>query len=207
MRDSFIDDQDATGWMAREAARLIVESGMEYEFAKRKAAKTLGRRGTTRAPWPSHEAIEDEVRDYLDLFCAQTQPEELRVLRQMAQQWMARLQAFRPHVGGAVWRGTATRLSAVILDLYCDDSKSVELELLNQGVRYDVDSWPGAKAGASLDVLTLSVPCAAWQQTVPLHLVVHDFDDLKGALKPDSRGRSWRGDLARLNEVLKGDSP
>lgn len=207
MRDTLIDDHDATGWIAREAARLIVESGMEYESAKRKAAKTLGRRGTTRAAWPSHEAIEDEVRDHLALFCAESQPEELRVLRQIAQVWMERLQGFRPHVGGAVWRGTATRLSAVILDLYCDDPKSVEIELLNQGVRYDVDSWPSSQAGSSLDVLTLSVTCAAWQQTVPVHLVVHDFDDLRGALKPDSRGRSWRGDLARLTEVLKGDSP
>ena len=35
--------------------------------------------------------------------------------------WMLRLAEFRPYVGGAVWRGTATRWSAVHLDLYCDD--------------------------------------------------------------------------------------
>jgi exodeoxyribonuclease-3 len=39
--------------------------------------------------------------------------------------WMARLADFRPHLSGAVWRGTATRLSDVHLDLYCDDSKAI----------------------------------------------------------------------------------
>jgi hypothetical protein len=52
----------------------------------------------------------------------------------MALRWMQRLRPFRPHLGGAVWRGTATRLSAVFIDLYCDDPKSAEIELLNQGI-------------------------------------------------------------------------
>jgi hypothetical protein len=32
--------------------------------------------------------------------------------------------------------------------------------------------------------------------------MVHDFDDLRGALKPDTQGRRPRGDVAALRKVL-----
>ena len=50
---------------------------------------------------------------------------------------MERLAEFRPHLAGAVWRGTATRLSAMHIDLYCDDPKAAEIALINQRVHYD----------------------------------------------------------------------
>jgi hypothetical protein len=37
---------------------------------------------------------------------------------------------------------------------------------------------------------------------VTVHLVVNDHDDLRGALKPDARGRTWRGDLAALQRLM-----
>ena len=55
---------------------------------------------------------------------------------------MQRLAEFRPHLSGAVWRGTATRLSAVHIDLYCDDPKAAEIALINLGIDYDVVSRP-----------------------------------------------------------------
>lgn len=204
------DEEDATAWIAREAARWVVDSGMEYDAAKKKAAKTMARHGPSRVPLPSDEMVEDEVRDHLALFCAETQPEELAILRELALTVMKRLISFRPHLGGAVWRGTATRLSAIVMDLYCDDPKAVEIELLNQGVPFEVDSLPGGprgRPGAPVDVLILSVPCPTWQERVPVHLIIHDFDDLRGALRPDSRGRTWRGDLARLMQLVANQGP
>ena len=58
---------------------------------------------------PSNEVLEDEVRDYIAVFCADTQPQELQALRRLALVWMERLAEFRPHLGGAVWHGTATK--------------------------------------------------------------------------------------------------
>lgn len=185
----------ATEEIASAAARLVVDEGMEYAQAKRKAARQLGRppRGSEL---PSNELVEDEVRSYLELFCADTQPAELRALRDLALRWMRRLAEFRPHLSGAVWRGTATRLSAIHLDLYCDDSKSAEITLINLGVDYDT-------AGDSeLQVLSLAERCPALDELVTLHLAVRDRDDQRGALKPDARGRSWRGDAAALQRLL-----
>jgi hypothetical protein len=187
--------------IAVTAARLVVEEGMEYGAAKRKAARELGRRGGRRPELPDNEQVEDEVRAHIELFHADTQPAELRELRQVGLRWMQRLAAFRPHLAGAAWRGTATRRSAVFVDLYCDDPKEAEIALVNAGVDYDVGSIE--RAGAEpVNVLTVGSRSAALNDIVTVHLALHDLDDQRGALKPDARGRSWRGDLAAVQRLL-----
>jgi len=95
--------------IAAAAARLVVEEGLEYGPAKRRALRDLGL--PQRTALPNNDEVEAEVREYIALYCADTQPGELRALRELALQWMERMAPFRPHVGGAVWHGTATRLS------------------------------------------------------------------------------------------------
>jgi hypothetical protein len=196
MTESFTEE------IAASAARLVVESGLEYGAAKHKAARALGRRGGSgRVELPSNEQVEDEVRAYIDLFLSDTQPGELAALREVALGWMQRMAEFRPHLSGAVWRGTATRESAVHIDLYCDDSKAAEIALLNMGVDHDIHVLDAGHSAAK-DVLTVSAPSRALGQPVTVHLIVNDLDDLRGALKPDARGRTWRGDLAALKRLL-----
>jgi hypothetical protein len=190
--------------IAAAAARLVVEDGMEYAAAKRKAARALGRRGAREVELPTNEQVEDEVRAHLDLYCAETQPAELRALRELALDWMARLAEFRPYLGGAVWRGTATRLSAIRLDLYCDDAKSAEIALLNRGVRYDVHGRSDKRGGPS-EVLSIDDHCAGIDAPVTVLLSVLDHDDLRGALKPDSRGLTSCGDLAALRRLMASE--
>ena len=187
--------------IAATAARLVVEEGMEYGPAKRRAARALGRNSARSAELPGNDEVEDAVREYLAVFCADTQPAELAELRRIAAHWMERLASFRPYLTGAVWRGTATRLNAIHLDLYCDDSKAAELALLDRRVDYDVTSAPGPR-GDSVDVLSVAEPSATFGERVTLHLHVLDHDDLRGALKPDAGGRTQRGDLAALRKLL-----
>ncbi|MBI5259608.1 MAG: hypothetical protein HY855_24105 [Burkholderiales bacterium] len=190
-----------TAEIAAGAARLVVEDGMEYGPAKRKAARSLGRHAVRPAELPRNEAVEDEVRAYIELFCADTQPQELAILRRLALRWMERLAEFRPHLSGAVWRGTATRLSAIHIDLYCDDPKSAEIGLINLGIDYDAASQPDGHGGDWL-VLSLAQPAPELGEAITVHLSVLDHDDLRGALKADARGRSWRGDTAALKRLL-----
>ena len=182
------------------AARLVVEDGMEYGQAKRKAARQLTRRLRPGVELPNNERIEEEVCAYLELFCAQTQPAELYELRRVAASWMHRLAEFRPHLGGAVWRGTATRNSSIHIDLYCDDSKSAEIALINQGIAYEVE---GSDRNNEVDFLRLTEYNANLCDTVTIYLAVRDRDDQRGALKPDAHGRSWRGDTTALLRLLQ----
>ncbi|NCT85553.1 MAG: hypothetical protein GXC94_20555 [Comamonadaceae bacterium] len=187
-----------TAEIAAMAARLIVDEGMDWGPAKQRAARDLGQ---PRAALPGNDEVEDAVREHIAIFHADTQPAELRALRELAAQWMARLAEFRPHLTGAVWRGTATRLSNLHLQLYCDDGKAAEIELLNRGLSFDVAETTAGR-GRTVDMLILDVPCPALGERVTLCLTILDFDDLRGGLKPDARGRTERGDLAALQTLL-----
>jgi hypothetical protein len=190
--------------IAASAARLVVEEGMEYGPAKRRAARALGRHGGRNSELPGNDQVEDEVRSYLAIFCADTQPAELAALRAIAAAWMERLAEFRPHLAGAVWRGTATRLNNIHIELFCDDSKAAELALIDRRIDYDVGSRPGPR-GVLVDVLSVAHRSAELGESVTLHFSVLDHDDLRGALKPDAGGRSQRGDLAALRRRMAGE--
>ncbi len=188
--------------VAQTAARFIVEDGLDYATARRKAMQSHGEGGRRLRDAPSNESIEDEVRAHIAIFCAETQPMELHALREAALRWMLRLAEYRPYVGGAVWRGTATRQSIVRLDLYCDDIKAPEIALLNKGVDYESLSEPIGRGEHAL-TLVLGERSEALDDWITIHLNILDLDDLRGALKPDARGQTWRGNAAALQRMLE----
>lgn len=186
--------------IAVTAARLVVEEGLEYGPAKRRAAKQLGL--PARAGLPDNEQLERAVEEYIAIFCADTQPAEVQALRELALEWMQRLEPFRPHVGGAVWHGTATRRSDIYLQLFCDDPKSAEIALIDRGVRFEARAVPGLH-GEMVDALSVHALCRPLGEQVGVHLLVNDLDDMRGALQPDARGRRPRGDAAALRRLLQ----
>ena len=189
--------------IAATAARMVVEEGLTFGPAKHRAVKELGLPGRTSLP--SNDEVEAQVRDYIALFCADTQPQELRALREHAQVWMERLAEFRPHLGGAIWHGWATRLSDIDLALFCDDPKSAEIGLINQNLRFEVQSQTGMH-GQPVDVLSLHSFCRELGEDIGVHLRIYDLQDLRGALLPDAQGRSPRGDMAALQRLLNEDA-
>ena len=186
--------------IAATAARMVVEEGLEYGPAKRRAVKQMGL--NARAALPDNDTVEDAVREYIDIFCADTQPAELAALRRLALTWMERLAEFRPYLGGAVWHGTATRLSDIYVQLFCDDPKSAEIKLIEHGVDYTPRTVNGFN-GESVEALSISSMSRELGEEVGVHLLVYDHDDLRGALKPDAKGRTPRGDLAAVRALLE----
>lgn len=186
--------------IAATAARLVVEEGLEYGPAKRRAVKQLGL--NARTALPDNDSVEDAVREYIAIFCGDTQPAELVALRRLAATWMERLAEFRPYLGGAVWHGTATRLSDIYLQLFCDDPKSAEIALIDHGVDYTPRTVTGF-TGEAVEALSLSSRSPELGEAVGVHLLIYDHDDLRGALKPDAKGRTPRGDLAAVRALLK----
>lgn len=193
--------------LAAAAARLVVDEGLEYAAAKRKAARALPPgRGSSRVELPSNEQVEAQVREHLALFHADSQPAELQALRHIALRWMERLAEFRPYLAGAVWRGTATRLSAIHLDLYADDLKSPEIALINLGVDYAVADGGSNRRGEPLSVLSVGERSTEFGEMVTLLLSLRDHDDLRGALLADGDGRTWRGDARALAALLRQEA-
>lgn len=192
--------ETAQSEIAAAAARMVVEEGMEYGPAKRRAVKLLGL--NARTALPDNDSVEEAVREYIAIFCADTQPAELAALRRLAFTWMERLAQFRPYLAGAVWHGTATRLSDIYVQLFCDDPKSAEIALIEHGVDYTPRTVTGFH-GEPVEALSLSSMSAELGEPIGVHLLVYDHDDLRGALKPDAKGRTPRGDLAAVRKLLE----
>ena len=194
---------DITDEIAASAAQCVVEEGLEYGPAKRRALKALGL--PPKTPLPDNDQVEAQVREYIALFCADTQPAELLALRQHALMWMQRLQDFRPYLGGAVWHGTATRLSDIYLQLFCDDEKSCEIELINKGVDFEARTVNGLH-GEPVEALSIHSHCKELGEEIGVHLLIYEYDDVRGALKADAQGRAPRGDAVAVQKLIEAQS-
>ena len=186
--------------IAAVAARLVVEEGLDFGSAKRKALAQMD--VPQRSQLPDNEALERAVEDYIAVFCADEQASELRALRLLAARWMRRLQPFKPYVSGAVWSGIATRRSDIYLQLFCEDSKMAEIELINQNIRFSPRRVKGL-LGDPVDALSIHAWSEELGEDIGLHLMVYDLDDLRRAPKTDSRGRAMRGSLDALEQLIE----
>ena len=190
--------------IAAAAAALVVDEGLDYGPAKRRALHRLGL--PPRSPLLDNVQVEAAVREHLALFCADTQPQALHALRSLALRWMERFPDHQPHVSGAVWHGTATALSDVWLQLFADDPKSAEWRLIDRGVRYETGSTTGFH-GRTVDVLSVRDTAPGLPEPVGVHLLLYDRDDLRGALVRDVQGRTPRGSTAAVRALLAATGP
>lgn len=86
--------------------------------------------------------------------------------------------------------------------MFCDDCKSAEIALIDHHVDYEPRTVTGFH-GERVEALTLGAMCPELQTMVGVHLLVYDLDDLRGALRPDSRGRLPRGDIAAVRRLVQ----
>ena len=115
---------------------MVVEEGLEYGPAKRRAVKQLGLDAARRAARQRRRGRRGARVHRRSSAPTPSRP-SWRALRRLALAWMERMEQFRPHLGGAVWHGTATRLSDIYIQLFCDDPKSAEIALIDNGVGYE----------------------------------------------------------------------
>jgi hypothetical protein len=121
--------------IAHEAARLIAEDGgLDYGFAKRKAARQLGAADSRNLP--DNREIEEALRSYQALYQGQEQRDRLALLRGIAIEYMEQLADFDPHLTGSVLNGTAGRHSDINLQLFTDNDKELEFFLMNRQIAY-----------------------------------------------------------------------
>ena len=61
--------------------------------------------------------------------------------------------------------------------------------------------------GESVEALSLGSKCAELNEMIGVHLMIYDLDDLRGALKPDAKGRTPRGDVTAVRRLLEETAP
>lgn len=192
------DNEMLRAEIAAAAARLIAEDGADYGTAKRKAARQiLGNVKARGDILPDNAQIEDEVRQYNELFFGDTQPARLLHLRKLAVEMMLELQQFTPYLTGAVLNGTAGEHSEIHLQLFVDSPKDVEIYLLNKNIDFEASETPHFK-GRSDPVEIVSY---LWRKE-GFHLALYERDDLRGALKTDASGRVERADVDAVQALI-----
>ncbi|HKK05041.1 MAG TPA: hypothetical protein VKA50_04260 [Gammaproteobacteria bacterium] len=122
--------------LAMEAARILAASGKrDYYAAKRKAAAHLGAHDTRNMP--SNAEIEQALIEYQRIFHADTQPDQLRRLREVALEALDFFAEFSPRLVGPVLNGTADANTPVTLHLFSDTPEAVGLFLMHNRIPYE----------------------------------------------------------------------
>lgn len=122
--------------LAMEAARILAASGSrDYYVAKRKAAAHLGAHDTRNMP--SNSEIEQALIEYQRIFHADTQPDQLRRLREAALEALDFFAVFAPRLVGPVLNGTADAHTPVTLHLFSEPPETVGLFLVQHQIPYE----------------------------------------------------------------------
>ncbi len=184
--------------IAAQAARLIAEDGLaDFGAAKRKAARHLGY--TESDGLPDNQEIEQELRAYQALYQNDEQRLRLLDMRRVALEIMRELTAYKPYLAGSAWNGTASRASAIDVDLFTDESKSLELWLLNRGVAYST----GERAHF-IKALQARIPLLEFDlHEYRVRLSVFAETDARHALKPGAMGQAERGATAQVGALVR----
>lgn len=188
--------------VAALAAQLIADSGLDYQSAKRKAARQVfGEAHIGAAMLPDNEAIDQYLLEHLQLFDRDHDHRVARY-RQAALHWMERLADFNAYLAGSVWKGIVAPHAPIHLQVFTDDAKELEILLLNEAINFDVSEI--AHFAGRKDVPALAF---YWQQDLPILISVYRYDDLRGALKRHKggnggAGRAERGNLAAVRELV-----
>lgn len=177
--------------IAALAARMIAEDGADYGSAKRRAAKQLlGNHKIRGDILPDNSQIEQEVREYNALFFADTQPQRLLLLRQIALQIMQELARFNPYLVGSVLNGTAGQHSDIYLHLYADNTKEVAIFLLNKDIQFEVSENTN-KRNEKIETLSFMT------QQEGVHLLLHSLDDVRASARAD------RASIAAVRQLIE----
>jgi hypothetical protein len=203
IRRSHFDPQRVREEIAIAAARMIAEDGLDYATAKRKAARQVVGETRIEGTWlPDNDQIEEEIREYQALFLGDSQPAVLRRLREIALEWMQRLEAFNPFLTGAVLNGTAGEHSDIHLQIFCDNAKDVAIWLLNANVQYDVSETRHFAARGYVETLSFMWRPSRNEEPVGIHVALYNTDDLRGAVRADARGRIPRANAQVLQALI-----
>jgi hypothetical protein len=182
--------------IANAAARLMAEDGIEdYAQAKRKAARQVG--ATDARQMPTNDEIDAALRLYRGLF-QHDYSAQLRELRELALAVMQELAAFNPYLTGSVLRGSAGKYADIQLQLFCDNAKSVEHYLLDQGVQFR-----SAETRLYAGDMALLAPVLVFNRDgYDIHLTLLSPRDLRLPLKTTPAGKPLERAKADAVEML-----
>ena len=189
--------------LAAVAARLIVEDGLDYATARRKAAHQVLGHGTARPEQlPDNDLLREHVAQYLAVFHGDAHPELLWRMRRAALGLMEEFAEFHPYLAGAIWNGTATAHSGVHVLLFTDDTKAVDIHCIDRNIAYKASQAPHYAGRQPVDRLAFEWPTP--DGPIEASLSLYPLKDERGVLTHGTRGRgAERGSIAAVRALVQ----
>ncbi len=186
--------------LAQEAAQILLQNGSrDYYAAKHKAALHLGAADTRNMP--SNTEIESALQEYQRIFRADTQPAELRRLREAALQAMQFFRDFNPRLVGSVLRGTADEHSVVTLHVIAAAVEDVDLFLLQYNIPFEMGE---KRVRFQADVIQNLPVYRFVAEDVPIEMVIFPQDGPRQPpLSPLDSKPMQRADIHALEKLLQ----
>ena len=191
---------DVRSRIAYLAARIMAEDGLEdFGLAKRKAARQVGAPDTRDLP--SNEEVEEALRLHQAIY-QHDHDDDVRSLRHSAAAIMESLSAHRPRLTGSVLSGTAGPNASINIQLYADDEKVVEMQLIQERIAY--------RAGQARiyvgDDMRVVPAFMVDRDGTEVELMVLTSDDLRLPVRKTPDGRPMeRAKLEAVKRLLDGD--
>jgi hypothetical protein len=188
--------------IAVAAAGFIADQGMSFGQARQRAVQEHIGRSPPREALPDQDELEEALREHLDLFDYEGHQERIENLRAAALSLMDLLAGHNPYVTGAAWKGIVSEHTYGHLQLFCEDPKLVAFSLIDQGLTPDAaevghfDKDSSGKGYQAVEALAVQ-----WQDW-PFLLSLYEVDDIRGALKPNAKGKPERGTQAQLRQLI-----
>ena len=184
--------------IAHLAARIMAEDSIEdYGLAKRKAARQAGIADMRQLP--GNDEIEEALRAYRQIYQADEQRERLRELRATALRAMREFAAFNPHLTGSVLSGSAGKYAGINLQVFTDNTKVVEMFLMDRRIEYRVSESTLYCGGERLHVPVFTLD----DDGVEIEVAVLTPMELRAPLKTSPEGKAIdRAKLSTVEELL-----
>lgn len=185
--------------LATEAARLMVDSGVEnFESARKKLVDRHAIHHRVQLPRDSE--IAQALRDHQQLFGRPASQQTLAVLRQAAVEAMQALKPFSPRLTGAVLDGNPMANSPVCLHVYTDEPEAVVRFLGEWGIPFRDGAQTlrfGNQLGRLCTTLTFASAAAEFRLTViPINL------QRTAPLGPPGEPAAPRASLKQLQRLI-----
>jgi len=183
--------QELRQTLAREAARLMYEEGVEqYINAKYLAAKRLfGRVGKKKLRYrpqdlPANGEIQAALRELVQITEGEFSQQRLFAMRVIALETMLALKPFKPKLIGSVSTGHVRHGSDIDLHVFTDRIEELEIYLNRLGWHFKMKQVTIHVAGQYKDYL--HIHC---EQIFPIELSVYPLNEMRVTQRSSTNGK------------------
>ena len=182
---------------AQAIADLIVHDGMTWALARDRIL-----RNRRKAPAP--HLIESAVRQTFAIFYEREHAEELKRQREAAVRVLELLGQFRAFITGAVLNGAAGPDSTLVIEVFEDNPKAVEIAFLDAGVEIEAVTPLRSLMPEPLECLGFLMPVAGRSDLLAVRVNIQAAEDER--LNPCRRQPDpWQDELESRGRLAIAD--